>query len=200
MIETLTETLRSPWAIWLACVFCGIGVPVPEEALGMWAGLQASAFGGPVQAWLAAGSGFLLRDTIAWGLGRLFGERLIDAATSRRLLPVAKVEAARSMLQERGGRAVLIGRVMIGMRAITFMVAGAGGIPFRTFVYYDFIGLCATTGVLVTLGRWFGPSLLAWTGGMLSGPVVGFAIGLVVFGAWWRQRAQRRRAASADEG
>lgn len=196
MVETLSETLSSPWAIWLACVFCGIGVPVPEEALGMWAGLNADRFGGLVWAWAIAGSGFFVRDVLCWLIGHTFGDRLVHAAVSRRLLPAAKVEAARAMLQERGGRAVLIGRVMLGMRAITFLIAGTAGIPFRTFVYFDLIGLFATTGVLVTLGQTFGQPLLAWTGGMLSGPVVGFAIGLVAFGVWWQQRAAKRRNAT----
>lgn len=169
-------------------MFCGIGVPIPEEILGTWAGIQSGGFGGPLVAWVVAGSGFLIRDVLCWLLGRAFGERLIGAAVSRGILQADKVEHARTLLVDNGGKAVLVGRVMVGMRAITWIVAGASRMPIGTFVAWDALGLLFTTGAFVWTGHLVGPWIIDQIGTIYANPLVGLSVGLIVGGVWWTNR------------
>lgn len=191
MTDALAAYASNPFALWVACALCGIGVPLPEEVLATWAGMQAQADGrGLIGAWALVGSGFFVRDLICWTLGHTLGERLLASDALRRIVPAARIERARGIVRDQGGRAVLLGRVMIGMRSAMFVVAGSAGIPLSTFIAYDVLGLCATSAVLVGAGAVLGPPLLGVMQGASGAPVLAVVL-LVIAVAVWRSRRAR---------
>lgn len=193
MTDALAAYASSPWTLWIACALCGIGVPLPEEVLASWAGMQASAEpGGLIGAWALVGSGFFVRDMICWTLGRTLGERVLASPSVHRIIPAPRIDRARALVREQGGRAVLLGRIMVGMRSAMFVVAGSAGIPLATFVAYDVLGLCATSAVLVGAGAVLGPPLLEVMQGASGAPLLAVLLLAGAIGLWRRQRRARR--------
>jgi membrane-associated protein len=197
MSELLDSWLLGYPALALACVLSGLGMPVPEDVIVLYAGLS---IGTGRFAWAPASAivlfGILLRDAIAWSIGRTLGSRLLDASWFQRAVGPARLTRVTTMLQDHGELAVLGGRFLIGLRAPMFAVAGATGIRFRRFLLWDGLGLCLTTPALLLTGYYVGPPVLELAeAGLpyLRNLVVG-AVGLTV--AWWLWRG---RAAEPDE-
>lgn len=194
MLEWLAQRLSDPIAIWIACMFCGIGVPVPEEVLGAWSGIQAERIGGLPQAWALAVSGFLIRDLICWTAGRTLGERAIRGLVVRGWLSSERVTLARQTLRERGGKAILLGRLMVGMRPLLWFIAGSSGVRLAVFLPFDLLGLCLTTAALVLAGHTAGVWVLTALEGVVQGPVVGLLLLLALgLAGWLASRHKRTR-------
>lgn len=198
MLEELVADLVDYPTLFMFCCFCGLFYPVPEDVPLLLAGIQVA--GGTLEwpATLAATmSGILIRDVLAWSLGRVLGDRLLGSELFQRLIPPAKIELARTTIKERGPIAVLFGRAAIGLRVPTFITAGACQVPLPKFLLWDAVGLCITAPALVALGYAFGPPVMSVADTVLSqSKFVWLAAGVVVAGVvalrWTRAGAALR--------
>jgi membrane-associated protein len=75
---------------------------------------------------------------IGYEIGKRMGDRLFAARVLRRVQ--GGTELARSVLNRRGGAAVLIGRFVAVVRALMPAAAGASQVRYRTFVVYNVLG------------------------------------------------------------
>jgi membrane-associated protein len=75
---------------------------------------------------------------VGYEIGRRAGDRLFAARALRRVPGGA--QQARSVLRERGGLAVLLGRFVAFLRAVIPAAAGAVRVPYRTFLIYNVAG------------------------------------------------------------
>jgi membrane-associated protein len=75
---------------------------------------------------------------VGYEIGRRTGDRLFAARALRRV--PGGPEQARSVLRDRGGLAVLLGRFVAFLRAVMPAAAGAGRVPYRTFLIYNVVG------------------------------------------------------------
>jgi membrane-associated protein len=75
---------------------------------------------------------------VGYEIGRRTGDRLFAARALRRVPGGA--QQARSVLRERGGLAVLLGRFVAFLRAVMPAAAGAVQVPYRTFLIYNVAG------------------------------------------------------------
>ncbi|HTW02766.1 MAG TPA: DedA family protein [Streptosporangiaceae bacterium] len=75
---------------------------------------------------------------VGYDIGRRMGDRLFAARVLRRM--PGGVQQARSVLRERGGLAVLLGRFVAFVRAVMPAAAGAARMPYRTFLFYNVAG------------------------------------------------------------
>lgn len=162
LFDSILERIASYPALYIACAFSGLGIPMPEDVPLLVAGLQLAdgrfEWGPTI---LAAVLGVLTRDTLAWLIGRLVGQRLLDSPRFRAVVPSAKLDRAREMLAERGPVAVLAGRFMVGFRVPMFLAAGTAGVPLRAFLAWDILGMVVAVPGLIALGYAFGPPVLA---------------------------------------
>lgn len=196
MIREFIENIGGYPGIFLLCALSGIAFPLPEDISLLYAGirLREGALSWPLTLFVAA-SGVMLRDVVAYSVGRFFGEWILGSALFKRLFG-KKLPRARKMLEERGSSAVFVGRFLIGVRATVFFAAGASGVSFRKFAIWNFIGMLLTVPPVVVLGFYFGTPLLdgaSWF--IYKGRFVGLMI-LAIFAAaiWLRvqQDTQRR--------
>jgi membrane-associated protein len=75
---------------------------------------------------------------VGYDIGRRMGDRLFAVRPLRRM--PGGVQRARSVLRDRGGLAVLLGRFVAFVRAVMPAAAGAARMPFRTFLFYNVVG------------------------------------------------------------
>jgi membrane-associated protein len=75
---------------------------------------------------------------VGYDIGRRMGDRLFAARPLRRI--PGGLQQARSVLRDRGGLAVLLGRFVAFVRAVMPAAAGAARMPYRTFLLYNVAG------------------------------------------------------------
>jgi membrane-associated protein len=116
-----------------------IGFVLPGETAVVLGGVLASR--GHIQLWLlivvvvvAAVTGPL----VGYEIGRRMGDRIFAGRLLARI--PGGVDRTRTVLRERGGLGVLVGRFVAILRALMPAAAGAAEVPYRTFVVYNMIG------------------------------------------------------------
>lgn len=193
MTETLETWLLGYPALGLACAISGLGMPVPEDVLVLYAGLSVGTGRFDwLPATLVVFFGVLLRDSLAWLLGKALGARLLEAGWLRSAMGGERLDRVTSLLRERGEVAVFGGRFLVGLRAPMFAVAGASGIPYRRFVQWDLLGLCVTTPALLLTGYWLGPPALTLADALLP-YLRNLVVALIVLAALWLARGGAAR-------
>lgn len=129
----------------------GLGVPIPEEAAIVSAGVLSHA--GIVHWWLALPvclAGVLSGDVVLYWVGWHWGRRVLDWRPVRRLLPRAREAELEAAYRRRGVAIVFSARHVMGVRAAAFLTAGVARVPFLRFVLAD--AAAVALGVPVTFG------------------------------------------------
>lgn len=150
--------------IFLGLLASGMGFPIPEELPVLMAGVMV---GHPenhlrwyymlpvVMLGVVAGDGFL------YGIGRLWGTRLLDIPwVQRNLVPAETRAKIETNFHDRGIAVLLGARLLPGIRTPIFIMAGVLRVPLARFLLAD--GLYAIPGV----------NVLFWLAYMLTDQVV----------------------------
>ena len=132
--------------LFLALFAGSLGVPIPEEAAVLLAGVLAHE--GVVRWWLAIPIcllGILLGDTILYWAGHHFGDHILAWRLVRRVLTPERAESLKDRYRRHGVKIVFTARHVIGLRAAAFLTAGVARVPFWKFIAVDagaaFIGV-----------------------------------------------------------
>ena len=153
----LLEGIGGYSGLFFFCVASGIVFPVPEDVALMFAGMRVQD-----GTWLlgpalgAAALGVLVRDILAWGMGRLLGDWVLEQRFARRMIGGQRIERSQELVERYGARSVLVGRFVVGLRAPIFLVCGAAKMPFWRFCTYDAMGLVVAVPAAMGLGYVFG--------------------------------------------
>jgi membrane-associated protein len=196
MLQKVVDTLLDvpPWIALLiiaALVFgeaaLFFGFVLPGETAVVYGGVLADA--GRVSVLLvlavvivAAVAG----DSVGFEVGRAFGPRLVRAPVLRN--HPDRFAAAQAYLRRRGGRAVVMGRFTAFLRAVMPGLAGASGMEYRRFLFFNVIGGVVWGTACVLLGYFAAHSIGAITHalGLTSGAIVVFIAGGLIW-AWHRR-------------
>jgi membrane protein DedA with SNARE-associated domain len=202
MVRTMIELSLGYPGLWLVCAGSGILFPVPEDVPLMVAGSRiASGDAAWVATLLVAGVGVGMRDVAAWAFGRYLLVRLLEGRLSF-LIGKRRLARAQRLVARHGTAAVLMGRFMVGFRSPVFMAAGASGVPLRSFVAMDGLGLMMAIPLTVGLGHRFGAPIAEIAGMMIhrASSVVMAAIAVGVVWMVWRafSGAANQEAAAED--
>lgn len=110
-----------------------LGLFVPGDTIVI---VAASGVRGPVE-WvatiLAVVVGAVCGESVGFAIGRWFGPRIRTSWLGRRL-GVDRLDAASRFLRRRGGVAVFLSRFVPVLHSLVPLVAGMGGMRYRTFV------------------------------------------------------------------
>jgi membrane protein DedA with SNARE-associated domain len=141
--------------LFLVLVFCGLGIPIPEDIVLVTAGICASNLGQP---WpvttVIMYAGVMTGDSIIFMIGRHFGQRLLTAAWMLKLFPEKKQDKARALFGKHGHKSLFIARFLPGLRAPFFCSAGAMHVPYLRFIMFDGLAALVSVPVFVYLGHW----------------------------------------------
>ncbi len=176
-----------------------LGVPVPAVPTLVVVG--ALARDGDISAGLVVLAGVaaaLAADLVWFSLGRRYGGGALRIVCKLSLSPDACVRQTESLFTRLGARALLICKFVPGLSAVSTPLAGASGMPLRTFLLADGTGSLLWVGSSVLLGALLHHKIdqalaaLSSLGGWATAVLLGL-LGLYVF---WRllERWRFRRA------
>lgn len=135
--------------------------------------------------------GAILGDSVGYEVGKhVFGPRIL----SGRFLGKHRHKLARAedFLQRRGGSAVFLGRFTAFFRAMMPALAGAAGMPYRTFLLWNAVGGIVWGTLFVTLGHIAGRSYQAVEEKVGRGLAFGVVGVVVVAAVAWKVYEVRR--------
>jgi len=101
----------------------------------------------------------LCGSTILFTLARFFGHKLIVKFGKYIKLTPEKIKRIEKWFEKRGGLAIVIGRLIPGLRIITPAVAGIFEVSYRTFWLYTAIAAFIWANIYYLIGRFFGEVL-----------------------------------------
>lgn len=135
--------------------------PIPSELLLPLAGsLVAKGEFNFLSIVLAATMGSVAGATLLYGIARWAGNRRIDRWIDRWgkwvLVSREDMDQARSYFGKYGNRAVLIARLIPGVRSVISVPAGLTGMPIADFLIYTTIGSALWNLMLVSAGFFLG--------------------------------------------
>lgn len=129
--------------VFCALLAAGCGFPIPEELPVIWAGIMVGHDDTTLRWYtmlLVVMAGVVIGDGILYGLGRLWGRRLLDIGFVRRhFVPHDKQEQIEKNFAERGIWVLLGARLLPGIRAPVFIMAGVLRVPLGRFLLADAI-------------------------------------------------------------
>lgn len=184
--------------IWLA--IGGLGVPVPEDAAILAAGvlIERGAVS-PIVALLVVVLGVLGGDAVLFFAARRLGPAAYDRKLFQRLLPPARRAKVERAYDRYGGRLVFIARHVAGLRAAVFAMAGIHGMRPRRFLFWDALAAAVSIPFVMGLGYYGARHIEKMRAGMASAHhYILLAVAIIVLGfITWRHlhlRAARLRA------
>lgn len=159
MLQYLVDHHLGYLGIVLFLAACGVGIPIPEEAPLVLAGVLSSqgTFSHP---WLAFGCcllGALLGDSIMYAIGRHFGHGWLTRHPSvARFIDADQEEKFEHSVRKHGFKVLLLTRFLVGVRGPVYYAAGAAKVPYFQFLLWDSIGATAVVGLVFGLAYRFG--------------------------------------------
>lgn len=171
--------------------------PIPSEVILPLSGSLSAS--GRFNAWLVLASatlGSVLGASILYAVGRFAGERRIGPWLDRYgkflLLSREDLYRSREWFARYGNVAVVIARMVPGMRTIVSLPAGLSQMPYWRFCLFTAIGSSVWNGGLVWAGYFLGKNWNAVQGWLAPlGPVV-YAILILVVGIFVARRLWSR--------
>jgi membrane protein DedA with SNARE-associated domain len=135
--------------------------PIPSEVILPLAGFMSGQGElNLIGVLLAATIGSIAGALLLYGLGHWFGQerlRLLIARYGRYcMVKEADLDRAQGWFDRRAGVAVLVGRLVPGIRSIVSIPAGLARMPLPSFIGYTALGSAVWNGILVILGWWLG--------------------------------------------
>lgn len=153
LVDTLGE-----WGVGAFTVLETVFPPIPSEVVLPLAGYQATRGELSLPLLLVASTTGSLAGALALhGLGRLAGrERAIRWLAKLPLVEREDFEKASSWFDRHGRAAVLVGRLVPGVRSVISLPAGSERMPLPMFVLFTVLGSALWNGLLLGLGALLG--------------------------------------------
>ncbi len=161
-METLLPYLEDSTylAAFVLLLAAGVGVPIPEDIPILLSGYLSHR--GVMRFEIALPvcfAGVIFGDACLFLLARHGSQSLRRYPRLAGLVTPERRARARDMVARRGVGAVVIARHVAGLRVAVFATAGAAGMGFRRFIFWDAVSACASVPVMFTLGFLFADRL-----------------------------------------
>jgi len=180
-------------AILAALLAGGLGVPVPEELTQLSVGVLAAHRVLDLRiALVVVWAGIIGGDTLLFALARRHGPQALRSRLVARVLTEERRRALQRHFARHAFLTVMIARHLGGVRVAAFALAGASGVPLRTFLLADGLSSLVSVPVVVGAGYLFAQHLSQVRRDLRAIELAGIAAVLLV-GAlvWlWRRRAR----------
>ncbi len=190
-------------AVFAAPLIESTGIPFPGETILLVAAVYAATTGrlSVVGVVAAAAAGAILGDNVGYGLGRLFGHRLLVRFGGWVRLTPERLLLLHRFFEHRGPLAVFAARFIAVLRTFGAIMAGAAEMRYRTFLIFNALGGSAWATGYGLLGFELGRAYDRF-GGTLTWVGVGAGIALLVLavGGLIVARTRLERWALGDPG
>lgn len=185
-------------AVFLLMVLENLFPPLPSEVVLPAAGFAAARGTLELPLVILCGAlGSVIGTLPLYALGRAWGEERAAAWADRwgRWLMVSghDVRATGTWFSRHGEKAVLLGRMVPGVRSLLSLPAGVAAMPLPRFLVYSLVGSALWSAVLAGAGYGLGRNferVAAVVGPAGSGVLAALALAASLL--WWRRRQARR--------
>lgn len=141
--------------VFVALIAAGFGFPIPEELPVITAGILVAHEDTTLKWYImlpVVMAGVVIGDAILYGIGRLWGHRLLDLKwVQRNLVPPEKRAEIEKNFADRGIMVLLGARMLPGIRTPIFIVAGSMRVPVGRFLLADLIYAIPLVNILFWL-------------------------------------------------
>jgi len=167
-------------ALFLTLFICGVGLPIPEEAIFIAAGYIGHKIGASQPLLYIAGMmGIMAGDSIPFYLGSHIGMRLLDRGPWNKLVTPRLRKAAQDYFQKHGAKTVFVARFTAGFRTPAFPIAGSSGMRYSVFFLWDLLGALISCPTSIWLAYVYGEKATA----MISRFSIYAAVSLAILAA-----------------
>ncbi|EIV90727.1 DedA family protein [Frankia sp. QA3] len=206
MFDQLVDAMSGAWwtylLVWGICLLDAVLPVVPSETMVITGGVLASSGDLNLVLIMVVGAvGAFAGDNLAYGLGRLFGERVarlvVRGPRGQRTLAWA-----RRTLDRRGVTLIIAARFVPGGRTATTLVAGTTHFDYRRFVPAAAAGAIGWSGYNALLGFVGGSTFTdaPWKGFLLAFGLAGAVSAAIEGGRWLWSRRRPGEDRNADAG
>lgn len=145
--------------------------------------------------WFAA----ILGDLVSFYFGRRLGRGFLERHGPKVQITPERIAQVEAFYARHGGKAVLLGRFVGLVRAVSPFLAGSSGMPLRRFVPYDVLGAGLWSATFLLLGYLFWQSFgtvldYAKTGAFALGTTIVVVSATVFVVRWLRTPGNRSKA------
>lgn len=151
--------------IFLGMALTGLGLPVPEEAFVLFAGMAAAhgALKSPWLALLVCWLGATCGDLLTYSVGRRFGHGVLreHPMVAKHLNP-ERERHIEELIQRHGFKVFLASRFLVGVRSPVYLTAGILRVPLWRFLAYDAISATLVVGTFFGLAYCFADQIQVW--------------------------------------
>lgn len=178
----------------LVLLACGLGFPLPEDVALITGGYLV--YQGEAKLWammVVAFVGILGGDSIAYLLGRRFGDQLERRWPFRLLFTPSRRQKVERLFARYGQKVVVVARFMPGVRAATYFLAGSARMRYSVFIAFDGLAALLSAPLFVLLGLHFGENIEWVIDALRRGQKAVVALALATVGVWLLYRYVRKR-------
>src|SRR3989344_4333437 len=98
----------------------------------------------------------LAGSTILFTLANKFGRKFLTKYGKYIKITPGKIKRVEKWFEKYGGAAIIIGRLIPGLRIVTPLVAGLFGVSYKTFWFYTTIAAIIWVNIYCLVGKLFG--------------------------------------------
>jgi len=194
--------------LFIALVLIGLGMPIPEDLILITGGVLAHQ-GVTRLGWMVPVLylGVLSGDFIIYSIGRQFGDAILRHPRFARLLTPARRARIEHYFARYGNFTVFLVRHIAGLRAPTYLIAGAMKLPRGQFLFWDGLAALISVPVIIGLGYLFADHIEVlqqdlrrfdrWVGAFLILGIVGYLFGRYL--DLWGKFGQKETSGQAAE-
>ncbi|MEM9185764.1 MAG: DedA family protein [Planctomycetota bacterium] len=180
---------------------CGLGLPVPEEAPLVLAGVLSSngSLEHPTWAFGACLLGALLGDSVMYFIGRRLGHGyLMKHPHFARFVDPEREEKFEHIVTRHGFKLVLVTRFLVGLRGPVYFAAGAARVPYWRFLLWDLFAATIVVSVVFGLGYYYGEQIAKWVRMAELAATLVVVAGVALVGFLLYGRLQKRMHAALE--
>ena len=140
-------------ALFLLVILGNMGLPLPEETILVLAGYMA--WRGQLRLPIVLAIGMVSAaggDNIGYWLGQRYGRKTLERHSRWLLGHPDRLAMMQDFVARRGALAVFVARFVPGLRFMAGPLAGALGLPFRTFLIANLLGAAVYVPLVVSVG------------------------------------------------
>jgi membrane protein DedA with SNARE-associated domain len=191
------------WAVAAALLLENAGIPVPGETILLLASFLAYSEHALQFRWLVVVGTIAatMGDNLGFALGHYGGRPIVERYQSFFRIRPEIIQRGERIFARYGPLTVFFARFVFGMRIIAGPLAGALRMPWRKFIFYNFLGAVLWVTVISSAGYLFGQH---WHRLMRDLKVFDIAIAAIVaigLGIWWwRSHRQKMKPGTPSSG
>jgi membrane protein DedA with SNARE-associated domain len=142
----------------------GCGLPIPEEAAVVVAGVLSSQDKLDWRlAFAVCLAGAVVGDSFMYAIGYRWGHGIFTSHPRfAKLFASENEEQFQKAVEAHALKVMLLARFLVGIRAPVYVMTGVVRLPFRRFLIYDIISASLVVGVVFGLSYLFGEQVTGW--------------------------------------